>query len=184
MSLCACRRKPGGAGWVLTTLLFCFAAVARADGPHIAFHGTEGAYTVTLFTAPDPLVAGPAGLTLLVQNTGSGALLGQATASGQLLLAGHAPVAFTLGPADGGNLPSATVRLPLAGSYALQLHVAAANEEAADFAGTVPVAENHGRRNTVLWALLLPVLCIGLFLVNQYGKARMRLYGGRRAVPK
>ena len=95
------------------------AASAWADGPHIAFHGTEGACTVTLFSAPDPLVAGPAGLTLLVQNAGTGTWMASAQATGRLQLAGQRPIPFTLQAGSAGAMPAATVTLPHAGTYML-----------------------------------------------------------------
>ena len=156
---------------------------ASADGPHIAFHGTAEGYAVTLFTAPDPLVAGPAELTLLVQDADTGAMLPAARAQGELKLTGGAPVAFTLAPGSdsGPQLLLATVPLPRPGGYALQLRVAAAGRPVAEFTGVLPVDENNRQRNTVAWGVLLPAVSIALFLANQYGKAelaRARLRAG------
>ncbi len=155
-----------------------------ADGPHIAFHGTAKGYAVTLFSAPDPLVAGPAELTLLVQDADSGTMVPAVQAQGQLMLAGGAPVAFTLAPgsAGGPQLLLATVKLPQAGAYALQLQVAAAGKSATEFTGVLPVAENNGQRNTVLWAVFVPGVCVALFLANQYGKAQLARARARSGV--
>ena len=160
--------------WVLTALVA--GSPARADGPHIAFHGTAGGYAVTLFSAPDPLLAGPAQLTLLVQDAASGAMLPAAQAHGQLALSGAAPVALTFTPGGSGTpqLLLATVPLPRPGAYALQLEVVAQGKTAGEFTGVLPVAENNGKRNTVLWAVFLPGMCVALFLANQYGKAQLR----------
>ena len=172
---------PRVASQVLFVALPCLLAPAsaQADGPHIAFHGTAGRYTGTLFTAPDPLVAGPADLSLLVQGSGDSALLsGPAVhATGRLTLAGKPPVAFTLVPGGAANrqLLGATVSLPVAGDYALTLELGRAGEPAVLFQGEVPVEENHGQRNTVLLAVFLPAAFIALFLVNQYAKQRLRV---------
>ena len=165
-------------------ILLSLACTARADGPHIAFHGASGSITVTLFSAPDPLVAGPADLALLVQNTSDSAIIPGASAHGELALPGHAPVAFTLTQGGGGTsnnqLLGATVPLPAAGDYTLTLAVQAAGVPA-HFSGDVPVELNNGRRNTVLWTVLVPLVLILLFLVNQYAKS----YAGqlRRRLP-
>ncbi len=148
---------------------------ARADGPHIAFHATGGAYAVTVFSAPDPLVAGPAGLTLLVQSAADGSLLRGAGASGELTLPGRAPVRFTLAPgAAGKELPHSSVVLGTPGAYRLALRVTAPGTAEASFTGVLPVEANHGKRNTVLWAVFLPLLGVVLFLANQQGKRQMR----------
>ena len=165
-------------------VLLSLACTARADGPHIAFHGASGNLTVTLFSAPDPLVAGPADLALLVQNTSDSAITPGASAHGELTLPGHAPVAFTLAPGGGGTgnsqLLGVTVPLPAAGDYKLTLDVQAASVSA-HFSGDLPVELNNGRRNTVLWTVLVPLALILLFLVNQYAKS----YAGqlRRRLP-
>jgi len=151
--------------------------IAHADGPHIAFHETQGAYTVTLFSAPDPLITGPVALTLLVQNAGDGALAPLASASGQLTLYGHAaiPLTFAHGGASGAQLMGATVPLADAGTYALRIRVGGnAGKAPASFSGELSVQANHGQRNTVLWAVFLPLTLILLFLANQYAKERAK----------
>ncbi len=161
--------------YVLSLMVFLLLIhIAHADGPHIAFHGTSGNITVTLFSAPDPLVAGPADLELLVQNTSDSAVTPRASARGELTLAGYAPVAFTLMPGNGGSgqLLGATVPLPAAGDYTLTLAVQAGSS--AHFSGDLPVEINNGRRNTVLWTVCVPIVLILLFLVNQYAKQKLR----------
>ena len=156
---------------------------ARADGPHIAFHASQGAYTVTLFSAPDPLVAGPADLTLLVQNAADGSLAASPSVEGQAALPGHAPVTFRLLPGGAGNrrLLGATVHLADPGTYTFTLAVATPGAAPVTFRGTLPVERNEGRRNTVLWAVFLPMVLIALFLVNQQAKLRLRRTRARAA---
>ena len=185
---------------LLGLLCACSSATARADGPHIAFHGTEGAYTVTMFSAPDPLVTGPAELMLLVQNAGDNTLARVASASGQLVLQGHPSIPFTLTPGGAANreLLGATVQLPDAGTYVWTLQIAGGEtaagaglgsgakaglkEARANFTGTLPVESNHGQRNTVLLSILFPGVLIALFLVNQY--AKQKRWMRREAPPK
>ncbi len=159
---------------VFSLLFLLPACAAHADGPHIAFHGTSGNITVTLFSAPDPLVAGPVDLALLVQNTSDSAVTPGASAHGELTLAGHTPVAFTLKPGNSasGQLLGATVPLSAAGDYTLILDVQAGSS--AHFSGDLPVEINNGRRNTVLWTVCAPTVLILLFLINQYAKQKLR----------
>ncbi len=148
---------------------------AGADGPHIAFHGVAGDLTVTLFSAPDPLVAGPAELSLLAQSTADNSLLRGVRASGTLVLPGHAAVAFTLGSAAGAQgMMTTTVRLPEPGTYAMTLSIEPATAPRTQFTASLPVAENNGTRNTVLLFVLLPLALSALFLVNQHAKQRLR----------
>ncbi len=153
---------------IFIALMVC--VQARADGPHVALHATGGAYTLTLFTAPDPLVAGPVDFELLVQSTSDDTPVVLKTAQVELALPGEPPILVALAPSTGGvAVLSAHVVLPKPGRYTLR--VQAAGQQ---FAGELPVAENHGRRDTVLWAVLIPLLAILLFLANQHGKQRIK----------
>ena len=169
--------------WLGIAFSLLIASPVFADGPHIAFHATEGACTVTLFSAPDPLVAGPVTLTLLVQHAGDGSLVNGATATGELTLPGAEPVRFALrkGGSGNGQLPGATVQLKAPGTYSLGLQVAAGTAPVR-FTGTLPVEVNNGRRNTVLWAVLMPFVLALLFLANQHAKQQLRCPANRRAV--
>ncbi len=154
---------------------------AWADGPHIAFHGTAGAYTVTLFTAPDPLVVGPAELNLLVQQANDGTLVNMAESAGELRLPGHAPVHFRLTPSGAANseLPGARILLPDPGVYELGIDIGAVESVPLHFTGSIFVDANHGKRNAVIWAVVLPGLLIALFLTNQYAKGRLQKSRGK-----
>jgi hypothetical protein len=144
---------------------------AWADGPHIAFNGTQGATTVTLFSAPDPLVAGPLDLNVLVQRASDGGMVA-AQVAGRLVRAGQM-IPFSFSAAQGGRLPEADVQVRQAGLYAMELDVKT-SEGLLHFNGTLPVEENHGQRNTVLWAVFLPMVCVFLFLANQQAKRELR----------
>ncbi len=146
-----------------------------ADGPHIAFHGTDGPYTVTVFSAPDPLVAGPVELSLLVQAAPDGPPIVDPQVQGQLALPGHQPIALSFaGGVGSSRLLVANVKLTEPGQYRLILAVVGPAGAAARFQEVLEAAPNHGKRNTVLWAVVLPSGLILLFLANQYGKARLR----------
>jgi hypothetical protein len=147
------------------------ATAAWADGPHIAFNGTQGDTTVTLFSAPDPLVAGPLDLNVLVQRASDGGMVA-AQVAGQLVKAGQR-IPFTFAAAQGSQLPEADVRVSQAGLYQLELDVKTPGG-VLRFNGTLPVDENHSQRNTVLWAVFLPLVGVLLFLANQQAKRELR----------
>ncbi len=153
-----------------------FGGSAYADGPHIAYHGSAGPYTVTLFSAPDPLVTGPVQLTLLVQNSVDGAVAAAPVATALLRLPGHAPVAcsFSAGGAANRVLPGATLLLAGEGDYSLTLTVRTPGQPADTFAGTLLVASNHGQRDTVLLSGVATLVLIAFFLTNQYAKQQQR----------
>ena len=161
-------------------VLLCFAFVALpsafADGPHIALHATQGPYEITLFTAPDPLVTGPIQLTLLVQNSQTGALLPGTSAHGSLIPPSGAavPLTLVLGGSSNAQLAGETVKLVAPGKYTMRLTVSAAGGATEVFTGELPVDTNRGKRNTVHWAVFLALGMIGLFLANQTAKQRMR----------
>ncbi len=131
---------------------------------------------MTLFSAPDPLVTGPVTLTLLVQSSADGPMLAGASARGSLTLPGHDRVAFTMARGSGSDrqLPVVSLTLPAAGAYALELVVQVPGQTPDHFSAVLPVETNHGQRNTVLWAVFVPVVLAGLFLLNQQGKVQMR----------
>jgi hypothetical protein len=157
-------------------------ATARADGGHIALHATSGAYTVTLFTAPDPLVTGPADISLLVQDAASEAVASDAIAAATLT--GPAgPIHLTLTHAAASNklLLAGSPVLISSGAYHLQFAVARPGAQPASFTVDLPVAANHTRRTTLVFAMALPLLVVFLFLVNQHAKHQAVL---RRALPR
>jgi hypothetical protein len=165
-------RSPGKSLRIATLLLLGCAATAWADGAHIALRATSGAYSITLFTAPDPLVSGPVDLSLLVADASSGEALGDATATGSLTLSGSPGARFTLTHAAASNklLLAAEPVLADPGAYTLVLHIERPGSPTASFTTVLPVAEEHRRRTTLLFALVLPLAVIALFLVNQQAK--------------
>ena len=168
-------------GWpalLIVLALFAISSAARADGGHIALHATSGPYTVTLFTMPEPLVAGPVDLSLLVQDASTGAVLGDASAEGTLALTGGAAAqtTITLGHQAATNalLLAGTASLARPGSYALTLRVTRPGSAPEVFSTVLPVGANHRRRTTLVLALVVPLAIILLFLVNQESKQKGR----------
>lgn len=164
----------------LVLFLGAFATASHADGPHIAYNGAAGPYQVTLFSLPDPLVAGPVQLVLLVQE--NGALARSVAATGTLSLPGNAPITVQFAPGTGGNpdLPGASFKLPVAGAWTLALHLVPKTGTAQQVSTSLIVSVNHGHRNTVLFSVFALVGIIVLFLANQSAKATLRR---RRILP-
>ncbi len=124
---------------------------------------------MTIFSLPDPLVTGPANLVLMAQNA-DGATV-PVEANGVLRLAGHAPVMvpFRRGNAASPQLPGATVTIPAAGAWQMDVDLVGGGH----FAFSMPVAVDHGKRDTVLWAVLFVIAAVALFLGNQQGRRRL-----------
>lgn len=55
-------------------ILSSFASIAWSDGGAVRFSGTKGSYRITVFTAPAPLRAGFADVSVLVQDAKTGEL--------------------------------------------------------------------------------------------------------------
>jgi len=53
-------------------VLFAFASVAAADGGRLRAYGEAGEFRIAIFTRPEPLSAGPADVSILVQESESG----------------------------------------------------------------------------------------------------------------
>ncbi len=58
---------------LLSLFLLALAAPARGDGGTLRLSERAGPYRVSIFTAPEPLRVGPADISVLVQDAGSGA---------------------------------------------------------------------------------------------------------------
>jgi hypothetical protein len=128
--------------------------------------------TITLFTSPEPLVAGAADLSVLVQDADSNEPLSRAHVEGSLTSARTAiPLAF----AASGTMMAATLHLPTSGSYRLDLFVESPGAPPAVFTTTLIVEASHERRTMVILAVLFPLAVIALFLVNQQLKANRRI---------
>lgn len=150
-------------------------SLALADGPHIALHSSEGPYTAILFTAPDPLVTGKVDFALLVTRgeAGPGAPVREARV--WVKLGQGAPLRAKL-ENEGGEW-SGSAFLKRAGAYDLAVEFEDGRGAPVRLTGTLPVAENHGRRDAVLWSVLLPALAVLLFLANQQAKQQLRAHG-------
>jgi hypothetical protein len=162
---------------------------ARADGGLVRASGAQGGLVVTLFTAPTPLRAGPADVSVLVQDaaTRETVLDAQVTVRVSPRHEGALPLTARLDRASATNklLQAATVSLPIPGPYRIVAEArrgVARAVVAADVTVEPPLPPL-----LALWPYLaLPPAVVGIFLVQQWlrhrslGTARGRSAAARR----
>jgi len=146
------------------------ALAAQADGGAVCLHEASGPFLVTVFVSPYPLRAGPADISVLVQDRKTSEVFLDPTiklaihplsAKGSHLLA-HARREL----ATNRLLQSARFDLPAPGWWVLNISVSRGREEAV-LSTTLQVAPGTSRI-AVVWPLLLfPPLAIGLFAIHQ-----------------
>jgi hypothetical protein len=138
------------AGWTLATY---------ADGGAVLFRQDAGAFIVTLFATSLPLHAGPADLSVMVQDKTTGDVLLDSTVD--LTLASQ-----TIRFQPNRLMQSATVNFAHAGRWRLALRVHRGNQSA-ELSTECTVEPGHSRARIVWFYVLLPVAIILLFLVYQ-----------------
>jgi hypothetical protein len=156
-------------------LLGIWATPAHGDGGAILLHRDAGAFTITLFGAPQPLHAGLADLSVLVQDRNSGQVLLDPTID--LTVAPEAAggtqqtVRLERGQASNRLLQAAGVHFSSPGKWRLALVVRRGNE-VAQLSTDCTVEPDRSRAMLVWFYVLLPVGIILLFAVHQGLKLR------------
>jgi hypothetical protein len=143
-------------------------ATARGDGGAMLLHQDAGAFTLTLFAAPQPLEVGTADFSVLVQDRSTGEVLLDPvidlTVAGETVRLNRAQVSNRL-------LQAATVRFSRPGKQRLTLSVRRGTQIAQ--LNTDCTVEPDGSRVTLVWFyVLLPVPFILLFVTHQVLKLR------------
>jgi hypothetical protein len=155
----------------------CAAAAAHADGGRLQMRQGAGPFVVSLFTTPESPAVGPADLSVMVEEQGSGSVLLDADVSVTLTSGDDriAPVIAHLSHAHATNrlLEDAIVQLPRAGRWHAVIHVSEAGREAS-VTTVLTVANYSARRGTVSFFALLPVCVIALFTWVEVAKRRAR----------
>ena len=142
--------------------------VAYADGGTLRLSRASGPFVVSVFTTPEPLRAGPADVSVLVQARDGGAMVLDAAVGLRL----RAPdgteqqPAATHAAATNRLLWAANVTLPVPGRWLLEVTVRR-GDDAATVAGTLEVAAAAPRLAAQWPALALPVVLVALFLWRQ-----------------
>jgi hypothetical protein len=151
------------------------ATAARADGGAMLLHQDAGAFTITLFAAPQPLHTGAADLSVMVQDRSSGQILLDPVIDLTLAppASGGTPqtVRLTKGQASNRLLHASTVHFSSIGKWRLTLSVRRGNETAQPVTECT-VEPDHSRATLVWFYVLLPVAIILLFVIHQVLKLR------------
>lgn len=152
-------------GAIVAALLLC-AAASVADGGRVRLRQDAGSFAITVFTAPEPLAAGPADISVLVQDRSTGAVLLDARV--QLALRG--PDARSAAVADarpGANrlLKAALVTLDRPGQWSLRVFVHRGGETA-QVSCFLPVVAPASPASAAWPFLALPPLAVALFALR------------------
>jgi hypothetical protein len=157
--------------------LFLAAALAMGDGGRVRLRQDAGPYTITVFTAPEPLIAGPADVSVLVQDR----------TTGDVVL--DAPVEVRLRPPDGARalayattagrnrlLRQAAVEVPFAGRW--HLEVAVRRGTAEELVSALLPVEPASSRDASIWPFLAaPPVAVAVFALRKTRFRRRRREG-------
>ncbi len=135
-----------------------------------------GALRISVFSAPEPLRAGPADLSVLIQRKSDGGAVLDAEV--ELQLAGPAPatpfaVRASRGAAANALLYAAPVELGAAGVWSLRVSVQHQREKIT-LAAELPVAEPPPRLLALWPYLALPPAAVSLFALREWLVRRRR----------
>ena len=152
-------------------------AAAYADCGALRLRQEAGPFTVSVFTTPEPLRAGPADVSVLVQDRATHEVLLEAEVTLVLRGPDGAQVMLPASRAQARNklLQAAALDLPLPGAWTLSVTVRRGLEEAT-VACDIPV-EPAAPPLRAVWPLLaLPPAAIVLFALNQRLRRRKQYH--------
>jgi hypothetical protein len=144
-------------------------AAAHGDGGTMLLHQDAGAFTITLFAAPQPLHTGEADMSVLVQDRSSGEVLLDSAID--LSVGSEAPVRLTNRQATNRLLQAAAVHFPSPGKWRLTLAVRRGGD-VTTLSTECTVEPDRSRARMVWFYVLLPVGVILLFVIHQTLKLR------------
>jgi hypothetical protein len=151
------------------------ATAARADGGAMLLHQDAGAFTITLFAAPQPLRTGDADLSVMVQDRTSGEILldpiVDVTVAPESPSASQQTVRLAKGQASNRLLQACTVHFSTAGRWHMALLIRRGNDTA-QLSTECTVEPDRSRATLVWFYVLLPVGIILLFVIHQVLKHR------------
>jgi hypothetical protein len=151
------------------------ATAARADGGAMLLHQDAGAFTITLFAAPQPLHTGDADLSVMVQDRTTGEVLldptVDLTVAPPAAEANQQTVRFAKGQASNRLLQACTVHFSSAGKWRIALAVRRGNDTA-QLSTECTVEPDRSRATLVWFYVLLPVGIVLLFVIHQVLKLR------------
>jgi hypothetical protein len=151
---------------------------ANADGGTVQLREASGPFVVTVFTAPEPLRAGPIDTSVLVQDRETGRVILDATVNFAFSPSvGTSPrflTRVTHAQARNKLLQAATVDVLAPGWWTMQVSVRRGREEVV--LATKLLVMPSVPRLTAIWPFLfIPPFAIGLFALHQTLRRRKRL---------
>jgi hypothetical protein len=152
------------AAWLLVPI------AARADGGVLRLREASGPFLISIFTASDPLRAGPLDLSVLVQDRSSGETILDATVNIaiQPLDSGRPPFLTRATHEESTNklLQAVMVNVPTAGRWRVRVEVRGGPDEAT-VATELQLAPPRPRLVAIWPYLLAPPFAIAVFTVHQ-----------------
>jgi hypothetical protein len=149
-----------------------WATAAYGDGGTMLLHQDAGAFTVTLFAAPQPLRTGDADLSVMVQDRSSGEVLLDPTVA--ITVGTEQTVRLQRGEATNRLLQAATVHFSKPGEWRLAISVQRGSDSA-QLSTECTVEPDRSRATLVWFYVLLPVGIILLFVIHQALKLRSQV---------
>lgn len=153
--------------WAAAAVLLLCAAAGTADGGRVRLRQDAGPFAITVFTAPEPLAAGPADISVLVQDRQSGAVLLDAAVEIRLAgPAGTAPVFASAVPGTNRLLKAAAVALDRPGPWNVEV-VVRREGETARVTCPLPVSPPVSRLASAWPFLAFPPAAVALFALRR-----------------
>jgi hypothetical protein len=146
-------------------LVVLTAVVVRGDGVAVPLKDASGPFLVTIFTAPDPLRAGPVDVNVLVQARTTGAALVDSTLTFEIQDGPDGLRSAKPGRSKNGLVQSATLDLR-PGLWRLRVSVSEGGETG-EVATDLHVVAAGPRLGTVWPLLSIPPAAIALFILHQ-----------------
>jgi hypothetical protein len=172
------KSRRGKKDKILLPLLPFFALAwvypALSDGGVVQMQRSSGRYVITVFTAPVPLRAGPADISILIQDRNSHHPVLDAEVTMSLYKEGREAIRAEARREQATNklLYAALVSLPEAGRWKIEVTVVR-NSEETRLSGPMMVAPPLPFLLAYWWMLALPPVAIGLFVINQWLKRKL-----------
>ena len=154
--------------------IFLAAALAVGDGGRVRLRQDAGPYAITVFTAPEPLIAGPADVSVLVQERATGDVVLDAPVEVRLRSAdGVRTLAYATTQGRNRLLRQAAVEVPFAGRW--RLEVAVRRGTAEEIVSALLPVEPASSRNASIWPFLAgPPVAVALFALREARFRRRR----------
>jgi len=156
----------------LATQFVAAGALAFADGGAMVLQHASGNLLVAVFAAPQPLLAGPIDISVLVEKRDAEEPVLDADV--KLDIRGRL-VRMTQDQAANKLLQGARIEIPESGQFPLRVFVSYRGEETV-CDGSLQIAPAHSRLGAIWPTLLIPPAAIALFFLKQ----RLRRAGSAR----